>query len=193
MKAIKSSRFTFVALTIVIFSVLECSFVTLNIVDVLEKLYPMIDFSTISRKAFKKLTRIGRLNPHCNEFTQIGMVIEGKKPVALLPEDVANYASRYRTNENYLTYELIPQLSHCGREFATCGLYRKGDRTSFVALCDAYDLYPYDLSLRRGIKLDKNTVKFDIALGRALGYADTDIAHFLGRNYGYKKMKEGLQ
>ena len=150
----------------------------------------MIDFSTISKKGFIKLARKGRLNPHGNEFNEIGMVIDGRKPAALLPKELVEHACEFRVYKGYLKWEFIPQLEHRKMFMSKCGLFRAGDHEAFQAICDAYDLYPYDLAL--GAILTKDTVRFDIALGRALGYTDNDVAYFLGHNYGYKKMRQGL-
>jgi len=151
----------------------------------------MIDFSTISKTYFSKLVNKGRLNPHGNEFNEIGMVIDGRKPVALVSEDLARFACGYKVNIGYITWDFVPQLDHRTAIMAKCGLFRAKDANPFYTLCAAYDLYPYDLT--QGLVLDKKTVKFDIALGRALGYSDCDIAYFLDRNYGYKTVAEALK
>jgi hypothetical protein len=149
----------------------------------------MIDFAKIDKQTFTCLAGKGRINPHCNQFIEIGMVFDGRKPAALLAETYAWFATNQDHTRGYLKMQRVPHLARLKPNHAKYVIYRHLEH--FDAVCAAWDLYPY--KIEDGRVFDERTVKFDIALGTSLGYTDTDIARYLEKNYGFKTMKKGLQ
>jgi len=149
----------------------------------------MIDFAKIDKNRFQCLASKGRINPHCNQFIEIGMVLDGRKPATLLAETYAWFATNQSHTRGYLKMQRVPHLVRLKPGHAKYVVYRY--TKDFEAVCAAWDLYPY--KIEDGRKFNEHTVKFDIALGTSLGYTDADIARYLEHNYGFKTMKKGLE
>jgi len=114
-------------------------------------------------------------------------VTDGKKPIAVVKEELAWLAANRYVETGYIKMKRIPKLAKRPPNMAKYAVYRYEE--DFDAVSAAWDLYPYE---DRGRKFDETTVKFDIALGLALGYTDTDIAHYLKHNYSFEVLKKGL-
>jgi hypothetical protein len=149
----------------------------------------MIDFAKIDRQGFDCLAAKGRINPHGNQFLEIGMVLDGRKPAALLAETYAWFATNQDHTRGYLKMQRVPHLVRLKPNHAKYVVYRYIE--DFEAVCAAWDLYPYNIE--DGRVFNEQTVEFDIALGTSLGYTDADIARYLERNYGFNIVKKGLE
>jgi len=151
----------------------------------------MIDFAALTKQEFDELARQGVVGPYGNDFSCVGAVIKGLKPIAWVDEAFAKFSvSKFRS----LKMRVIPSLvsfrernkikyEENWNHFAYYGVFQH--TRAFRRLCRVFERYGFwNNTLENAL--------FNIELGRALGYSEGDIAAFLKHNFGYKKMIKSL-
>jgi hypothetical protein len=137
-----------------------------------------MDFKNASWDNLVAAGLYGMVGPHQPLF-EMTLVLYDRKPAALATEMDARCIRRLLDDElievaDQFELRPIPRLMGRGDWSYKYALIRKGNEQAYLDIVAAFDSYPADPTHRIHI-----CPTFDIALGRALGYREEDIARFL--------------
>jgi len=138
------------------------------------------DFETIDESDFDDLADQGVIGPYPNDFLCIGYVIEDRKPIAMVDEDVAQYAAMYSFKYNAGLY--VSEIPNYFAKQGNHAVYK--NPVYFHDLCRAL--------LINGTSRVHSALFQAMELGKILGYSDADIAKYIQYNYSFKIMKNVL-